>query len=71
MTPKKELGVRMPDHEVPRALVNLLGRPIINTTAKSAGRNTYPTEGDRAIFQEPGGVRDRRAGSSAVSRRPS
>jgi len=36
MTPKKELGVRMPDHEVPRALVNLLGRPIINTTAKSA-----------------------------------
>jgi len=36
MTPKKELGVRMPDHEVPRGLVNLLGRPIINTTAKSA-----------------------------------
>ena len=38
MTPKKELGVRMPDHEVPRALVDLLGRPIINTTAKSAGQ---------------------------------
>jgi tRNA threonylcarbamoyl adenosine modification protein (Sua5/YciO/YrdC/YwlC family) len=37
MTPKKDLGVRMPDHEVPRALVDLLGRPIINTTAKSAG----------------------------------
>jgi tRNA threonylcarbamoyl adenosine modification protein (Sua5/YciO/YrdC/YwlC family) len=36
MTPKKELGVRMPDHEVPRGLVDLLGRPIINTTAKSA-----------------------------------
>ena len=38
MTQKKELGVRMPDHEVPRALVNLLGRPIINTTARSAGQ---------------------------------
>ncbi len=36
MTPKKELGVRMPDHDVPRGLVDLLGRPIINTTAKSA-----------------------------------
>ena len=36
MTPKKELGVRMPDHEIPRGLVNLLGRPILNTTAKSA-----------------------------------
>ncbi len=38
MTPKKELGVRMPDHEAPLALVNLLGRPIINTTAKSGGQ---------------------------------
>ena len=36
-TAKKELGVRMPDHAIPRALVDLLGRPIINTTAKSAG----------------------------------
>ncbi len=49
MTPKKELGVRMPDHEVPRALVNLLGRPIINTTAKSAGQEAMsdPREIDR------------------------
>ena len=36
-TAKRELGVRMPDHAAPRALVDLLGRPIINTTAKSAG----------------------------------
>lgn len=49
MTPKKELGVRMPDHEVPRALVNLLGRPIINTTVKSAGQEAMsdPREIDR------------------------
>ena len=39
MTSKKEVGVRMPDHEVTKALVNLLGRPIINTTAKPPGRD--------------------------------
>jgi tRNA threonylcarbamoyl adenosine modification protein (Sua5/YciO/YrdC/YwlC family) len=37
MTAKKEVGVRMPNHPVPQALVSLLGRPIINTTAKLAG----------------------------------
>jgi tRNA threonylcarbamoyl adenosine modification protein (Sua5/YciO/YrdC/YwlC family) len=39
MTAKKEVGVRMPNHPVPQALVNLLGRPIINTTAKLAGQD--------------------------------
>ena len=38
MSDKKEVGVRMPKHPVPRALVELLGRPIINTTAKTAGQ---------------------------------
>jgi tRNA threonylcarbamoyl adenosine modification protein (Sua5/YciO/YrdC/YwlC family) len=38
MTSKKELGVRMPNHEVTKGLVNLLGRPIINTTAKLSGQ---------------------------------
>ena len=38
MTSKKEVGVRMPNHPVPPALVGLLGRPIINTTAKLPGR---------------------------------
>ena len=47
MTSKKEVGVRMPDHEVTSALVNLLGRPIINTTAKPAGRD--PMEDPREI----------------------
>ena len=31
----------MPDHPVPQALVSLLGRPIINTTAKLAGRDAF------------------------------
>jgi tRNA threonylcarbamoyl adenosine modification protein (Sua5/YciO/YrdC/YwlC family) len=38
MTSKKEVGVRMPDHPVPLALVRLLERPIINTTAKTPGQ---------------------------------
>jgi tRNA threonylcarbamoyl adenosine modification protein (Sua5/YciO/YrdC/YwlC family) len=36
MTEKKEVGVRMPSHPVPQALVDMLERPIINTTAKPA-----------------------------------
>ncbi|MGD0658464.1 MAG: L-threonylcarbamoyladenylate synthase [Syntrophorhabdales bacterium] len=40
MTSKKEVGVRIPDHPVPLSLVNLLGRPIINTTAKVIGQET-------------------------------
>ncbi len=38
MTSKKEVGVRIPNHPVPLGLVNLLGRPIINTTAKLVGQ---------------------------------
>ena len=41
MSDKKEVGVRMPDHPVPRALVELLGRPIINTTAKHLGEDAF------------------------------
>ena len=33
-TARKEVGVRMPDHPVPLALVRLLERPLINTSAK-------------------------------------
>ncbi len=38
MTSKKEVGVRIPNHPVPVGLVNLLGRPIINTTARLVGQ---------------------------------
>ncbi len=37
MTAKKEVGIRMPDHPVPPALVRLAERPLINTTAKVSG----------------------------------
>ena len=37
MTAKKEVGIRMPDHPVPPALVKLIERPIINTSAKIPG----------------------------------
>jgi tRNA threonylcarbamoyl adenosine modification protein (Sua5/YciO/YrdC/YwlC family) len=37
MTVRKEVGIRIPDHPVPRALVDLIERPIINTSAKMPG----------------------------------
>jgi tRNA threonylcarbamoyl adenosine modification protein (Sua5/YciO/YrdC/YwlC family) len=37
MTDKKEVGIRIPDHPVPVALVRLIDRPIINTSARIAG----------------------------------
>jgi tRNA threonylcarbamoyl adenosine modification protein (Sua5/YciO/YrdC/YwlC family) len=37
MTERKEVGIRIPDHPVPLALVGLLERPIINTSAKPPG----------------------------------
>jgi tRNA threonylcarbamoyl adenosine modification protein (Sua5/YciO/YrdC/YwlC family) len=37
MTPKKEVGVRIPDHPVPVAVARLIERPVINTSAKFSG----------------------------------
>lgn len=53
MTGKKEVGVRIPDHPVPVALARLLGRPVINTTAKFPEREalTDPREIER-LFKE-------------------
>jgi len=34
---RKSVGIRIPDHEVTRALARELGRPIISTTAQRAG----------------------------------
>ncbi|MBW2091346.1 MAG: Sua5/YciO/YrdC/YwlC family protein, partial [Deltaproteobacteria bacterium] len=33
LTPRKEAGIRVPDHKICLALVKALGNPIINTTA--------------------------------------
>lgn len=41
MTSKKEVGVRIPDHPVPLALVKLIERPIINTTARFDGHDAF------------------------------
>jgi tRNA threonylcarbamoyl adenosine modification protein (Sua5/YciO/YrdC/YwlC family) len=36
-TRQKTVGIRVPDHPIPLALVRLLGRPIVNTTANRSG----------------------------------
>lgn len=41
--PRKQVGVRIPDHPVPLALTRELGRPIVSTTA---GRHGMPAELD-------------------------
>jgi tRNA threonylcarbamoyl adenosine modification protein (Sua5/YciO/YrdC/YwlC family) len=51
MTEKKEVGIRMPSHPIPQALVELLERPLINTTAKPAHQEAFsdPREIERAF----------------------
>jgi tRNA threonylcarbamoyl adenosine modification protein (Sua5/YciO/YrdC/YwlC family) len=39
MTKQKTVGIRVPDHPVPRAIVEQLGRPLVSTTA---GRDDEP-----------------------------
>lgn len=36
-TGQKTVGIRVPDHPIPLALVRMLGRPIVNTTANRSG----------------------------------
>ena len=37
MTKQKTVGIRVPNHAVPRAIVEALGRPLVSTTAESEG----------------------------------
>ncbi len=48
---KKTVGIRIPDHEVIRAIARELGRPIISTTAQRAGEDPHvdPHEIDEAF----------------------
>ncbi len=39
MTEKKEVGIRIPENPVPRGLVGLIDRPIINTSARISGED--------------------------------
>jgi tRNA threonylcarbamoyl adenosine modification protein (Sua5/YciO/YrdC/YwlC family) len=40
-TKRKTIGIRIPNHEVTRAVVQMLGRPIISTTAQRAGAEPH------------------------------
>jgi tRNA threonylcarbamoyl adenosine modification protein (Sua5/YciO/YrdC/YwlC family) len=46
---RKSVGIRVPDHEVVRALARELGRPVISTTAQKPGEDPHvdPFEIDR------------------------
>ncbi len=41
MSKKKTVGIRVPNHEVTRALARELGRPLISTTAQRAGEDPF------------------------------
>ena len=49
-TEKKTVGIRVPGHEIPLAIVKLLGRPLISASLKSAGLTEYLTDPEE-IFQ--------------------
>jgi tRNA threonylcarbamoyl adenosine modification protein (Sua5/YciO/YrdC/YwlC family) len=40
-TKQKTVGIRVPDHPIPLALVRMLGRPIVNTTANRSGGTPF------------------------------
>lgn len=41
-SPRKTVGIRIPDHPVALALVRALGRPIVSTTASRPGEEACP-----------------------------
>lgn len=47
------IGIRVPDHEVPRAIARGLGRPITGTSANSSGRR--PHRSARGVEEDLGG----------------
>lgn len=50
-TRQKTVGIRVPDHPIPLALVRMLGRPIVNTTANRSGGPplVHPEEIDEVL----------------------
>ncbi|NME67339.1 L-threonylcarbamoyladenylate synthase [Flammeovirga aprica] len=55
---KKEVGIRVPDHNIPRELVNLLGNPIVTTSLKMDDDiQEYPTDPE-LIYEEYGHLVD-------------
>jgi tRNA threonylcarbamoyl adenosine modification protein (Sua5/YciO/YrdC/YwlC family) len=58
MMKRKTIGIRVPDHAVPRALAKELGRPIMTTTA------THPTDGE--VLTDPSDINDLYGGVELV-----
>ncbi|NLR94658.1 MULTISPECIES: L-threonylcarbamoyladenylate synthase [Flammeovirga] len=53
-TKKKEVGIRVPDHNIPRELVRLLGNPIVTTSLKQDDDILeYPTDPE-LIYEDYG-----------------
>ena len=49
---KKEIGIRVPDNNIPREIVNELGNPIVTASIKLKDEfNEYPTDAE-AIYDE-------------------
>jgi tRNA threonylcarbamoyl adenosine modification protein (Sua5/YciO/YrdC/YwlC family) len=47
---KKTVGIRVPNHEIPLALVRMLEHPLISASLKGTGRDEYATDPEE-IFQ--------------------
>jgi tRNA A37 threonylcarbamoyladenosine synthetase subunit TsaC/SUA5/YrdC len=51
---RKEIGVRIPDHPVPLALLRALGRPLYSITAKRGGYRDLPPSAPGRPVSRPG-----------------
>lgn len=49
---KKTIGVRVPDHQVPQAIIEKLGRPILTTSLKSDDEILEYVTDPEAIFED-------------------
>ncbi len=50
-TSKKTIGIRVPDNQIPRMIVRVLGHPIITTSIHEEGVHEYATDPE-AIFDD-------------------
>ncbi len=52
---RKEVGVRIPDHSIPLALINTLQQPLYSITAKKSMQDNGPYDSDGSEEDETGG----------------
>lgn len=55
---KKTVGIRIPDHNIPRELVRLLGNPIITTSIKADDEILQYTTDPELIYEDYGNLVD-------------